>query len=124
EGRGAFVDVGDIAAVAAICLMEPGHSGKIYEITGPDALSYADVAASFERVLDRPCHFRECSFEQAKQGMVKTGMPEWMADGINELSAGMKDGQFDKVTTVVRDIAKRRPRSLEEFISDNIAAFR
>jgi uncharacterized protein YbjT (DUF2867 family) len=124
EGRAAFVDTGDIAAVAAICLMEPGHEGKAYEITGPQSLSYTDVCATLERELDRPVHFRACTFEQAKENMLQTGMPEWLAQAINELSMGMKEGIFDKVTTVVRDIAKRRPRTLEEFVSDNIAAFR
>jgi hypothetical protein len=56
--------------------------------------------------------------------MMQAGLPEWQADAINELAMGMKEGLFDKVTTVVRDVAKRRPRTLEEFVSDNIAAFR
>jgi uncharacterized protein YbjT (DUF2867 family) len=123
-GRAAFVDTGDIAAVAAICLMEPGHEGKGYEITGPVALSYADICTTIERVLDHPVHYRECSFEQAKQSMMQSGLPEWAADAINELAMGMKEGIYGKVTTVVQDVAKRRPRSLEEFVSDNIAAFR
>jgi uncharacterized protein YbjT (DUF2867 family) len=123
-GRGAFVDVSDVASVAAACLMESGHEGEIYDVTGPESLSYADVAATLERVLDHPVHYRECSFEQAKQSMVQAGLPEWLADAINELGMGMKEGRLDKVTTVVRDVAKHRPRTLEEFISDNIAAFR
>jgi uncharacterized protein YbjT (DUF2867 family) len=124
HGRGAFVDVGDVASVAATCLMAPGHEGKTYEITGPEALSYADIAAVFERVLDHPVHFRECTFEQARQGMIDAGLPTWLADAINELSQGLKEGHFDKVTNVVREVTGHTPRSLEQFISDNIAAFR
>ena len=123
-GRAAFVDTGDIAAVAAICLMEPGHEGKAYEITGPQALSYADICTALEQALDHPVHYRECSFEQATQNMAQSGMPDWLAQAINELSMGMREGIFDKVTTVVQNVARRRPRTLEEFINDNIAAFR
>jgi len=124
RGRAAFVDVGDIAAVAATCLTEPGHAGKVYDITGPATFDYAGVCETIARVLDRPCHYRECSFEQAKQSMMQTGMPEWLADAVNELSDAMKEGLFEKVTTTVKDVAGRRPTSLEDFISDHFATFR
>ena len=70
-------------------LTEPGHDGKIYDIAGPEVLDYAVVCGGRRRVFDRPCHYRECSSEQAKQSMMQTGMPEWFADAVNELSDAM-----------------------------------
>src|SRR5204863_63824 len=83
-GRTPFVDVRDIAAVAARVLAEDGHEGKAYDVTGPAALGYADVAATFARVLGRPVAYVDVPAAAAKQGMVGGGMPEWVADAVNE----------------------------------------
>ena len=47
----------DVAAVAAVALTEPGHAGAHYDVTGPEALSYADVAAKLSAMLGRPISY-------------------------------------------------------------------
>jgi len=122
-GRAPFVDIRDIAAVAAATLIEAGHEGKAYEITGPEAFSHADIAALFSKLLGKPVKFVDVPASAAKDGMLKAGLPEWAADAINELSEQMKQGHFATVTDVVRTVGKKTPITLDQFIRENKAAF-
>jgi uncharacterized protein YbjT (DUF2867 family) len=122
-GKAPLVDVRDIAAVAAAALGEPGHEGKAYEITGPEALGYADVAAVFSKVLERPIQYVDVPPAAAKDGMIKAGLPAWTADAINELSEQMKLGNFATVTDVVQKIGKKTPVTLEQFVRENVTTF-
>ncbi|HEX8524875.1 MAG TPA: SDR family oxidoreductase [Tepidisphaeraceae bacterium] len=123
EGKGAFVDVRDVAAVAAACLSDEGHEGKTYDITGPAALSYAEVAQVFSKVLGREVKFVDVPAEAAKKVMLVSGLPEWQAEAVNQLSEGMKQGLFDQVTSVVRDVGGKEPISLEQFARDQRSVF-
>src|SRR5262245_58611219 len=58
QGRVAMIDVEDIAAVAATILTTASHQGKIYTLTGPEALSYEDVAERLSRLLGRTITYR------------------------------------------------------------------
>lgn len=123
EGKAPFVDVRDIAAVAAGALASEGHGGKVYDVTGPAALGYAEVAAIFSRVLGRAVKYVDVPAEAAKQSMMGAGMPEWLAEGINELNAEMKAGSFSRVTSVVREVGGKEAVTAEQFIRENAKAF-
>jgi uncharacterized protein YbjT (DUF2867 family) len=124
-GRAGFVDVRDIAAVAAAVLADPtAHNGETYAPTGPELLGYADIAAAFTSALGRPVAYSDIPPEAAKAGMLEAGLPEWIADAINELSAGMRNGEFAEITDVVQSIGGREPTALADFIAENMAAFR
>ncbi len=118
-----FVDIRDIAAVAAACLTEPGHEGQTYDVTGPVALGYADIAKAFTTVLGRTVTYVDVPPEAALKSMTDGGMPRWFAEAVNELTAGMKAGQFSAVSTVVERIGRKKPVSIEQFIQENIATF-
>jgi uncharacterized protein YbjT (DUF2867 family) len=76
EGRIGLVDTRDVGAVAAQIAASPaGHAGRTYWPSGPERLSYADVAAVLSRVLDRWITFRPLTFEEDKQGMIAAGAP-------------------------------------------------
>ena len=57
EGKIPFIDARDIAAVAAVALTAPGHEGKKYVLTGPEALGYGDVARIIGKVVGRPVEY-------------------------------------------------------------------
>lgn len=122
-GKFSLVDVRDIAAVAAAALAERGHEGKAYDVTGPEALSYADIAATFSRVLGRPIEFADVPAAVAKQGMLQAGIPDWLADAINELNEQIKQGNFAPVTDVVRRVGKKTSITFEQFVRENVATF-
>lgn len=123
-GKAPFVDVRDIAAVAAHVLTESGHDGKAYDVTGPEALGYDDIAATFSRVLGREVKYVDVPPDAAKQGMTQAGMPDWLADAINELSAQMKAGRFATVSDVVERVGRKPPVTLEQFVREHAGAFR
>jgi uncharacterized protein YbjT (DUF2867 family) len=124
EGRAAYVDVRDIAAVAAATLSESGHEAKAYDITGPTALSYHDVAQMFTNLTDHKVTYQNISFDEAKHAMLGMGMTEWMVTAINELSQGLQEGLFSHVTNVIREVGKKEPITRVQFIQDNIEVFR
>lgn len=123
EGKAPFVDVRDIAAVAASCLTETGHEGKIYEVTGPISIGYSDIAATLSQVLGRTINYVDIPVAAAKSSMLEMGMPAWLADALKELNVGLKENRFGLVTDVVSAIGHKTPIDLESFIRDNIEAF-
>jgi uncharacterized protein YbjT (DUF2867 family) len=121
EGKAPFVDVRDIAAVAASCLTETGHAGKIYEVTGPVAIGYADIAATLSQVLGRSINYVDIPLEAARSSMLETGMSAWLVDALNELNSGMKENRFGEVSDVVATVGHKTPIDLETFVRDHVA---
>lgn len=118
-----FVDVRDIAAVAVKALTEPGHEGKTYIITGPESLSHADVAEKLSKALAKKVNFVDLPPEAFKQAVMGAGIPEWLADGLNELYADWRTGSIAAVSPVVSDVAKKQPIPFDQFARDHMAAF-
>jgi uncharacterized protein YbjT (DUF2867 family) len=123
EGKAPFVDVRDIAAVAASCLTAPGHEGKIYEVTGPVSIGYADIAATLSKVLGRTINYVDVPIAAAQASMLETGMPAWLVDALNELNSGLKENRFGLVSDVVSEVGHKTPIDLETFVRDHIAMF-
>jgi uncharacterized protein YbjT (DUF2867 family) len=121
--KASFVDTRDIAAVAVSALTEPGHEGKAYDITGPETLSYEDIAGIFSRVVGRAVKYQDIPPAAARQAMVGMGIPEWNADGINELMDQMRAGAYAVVSKAVSEIGHKKPTTLEQFVRENAAAF-
>jgi uncharacterized protein YbjT (DUF2867 family) len=123
DGKAPFVDLADVGAVAAKVLTGSGHESKIYEITGPAALGYADIAAIFSRLLGKKVTYVNIPHEAMKQNLLKAGLDEWRAGGIVQLSQAMSTGAMARVTDTVQKIAGRSPNSVEQFLRANLATF-
>src|SRR5919204_4532560 len=82
DARISMVDTRDVAAVAAVVLTEPSHSGKAYDITGPEALSYRDVAVKLSRALDRPVTYHDVPDDAVRSELRGYGMGDWLVDGL------------------------------------------
>lgn len=123
DGKAPFVDVRDIASVAAAAVSESGHEGKAYLVTGPAALSYGDVAGTFGKVLGRDVKFVDVPRAVAVQNLVQAGLEPWQAEAINELNDQMKQGNFAEVSDIVRRVGRNEPVTLEAWVRENRAAF-
>ncbi len=123
DGRQSLVDVRDIAAVAVKVLTETGHEGKVYEITGPESLSYAEVAATLTRVLGKPVRYVDVPPAVAKDSMLKAGMPGWNADAVTELYGAFATGQFGYTTDTVQRITGQPPIPFEQWTREKATAF-
>jgi uncharacterized protein YbjT (DUF2867 family) len=122
-GRAAFVAASDVAAAAARLLtgdrLEPGT----YVLTGPEALSGADVAHRISAVFGRHVAFRDVPPERAREDLRAAGLTDWTADGMLELQRWIRDGGSDTVTSAVRDLTGAGPRPVEDWLDKFRAGF-
>ena len=118
-----FVDISDVARVAARALTTPGHDGKTYDITGPAALTYDQAAATFTQELGRPVRFIGLSDQQARAGMLQRGLPEFYADALLDVSRAYRHGGVGQVTSTVHDLTGQPPVTFTQFVRDHRSAF-
>jgi uncharacterized protein YbjT (DUF2867 family) len=123
-GRLGMIDARDIGEVAAKVLTEDGHEGKTYTLTGPAAISFYDVAQSLGEVLDKEVTYVPIPPKAAKGAMLDRGMPEWMADALNEYARAHGEGYSDWTTDDVEQLTGHPAVSYKEFASDFERVFR
>ena len=124
EARISHVDVRDIAAVAAKALTGPGHEGKAYDISGPEALTYQEVADTIGRALGRTVRYVPVSDEDGRQGMRAAGIPGFYVELLIDLYGHYRGGGADRVSPAVQQVTGRPPRSFEQFVRDHLDRFR
>lgn len=124
DARVSYIDVRDIAAVAAKVLLDDGHESKTYELTGPEALSYADLARILSEQSGITIRYVDVPPGAARAGMLQAGMSEWLADGLLELFAVYRQGGAESVSPAVENVTGRPPRSFELFAAEFVEAIK
>ena len=123
EGRVAFIDARDIAAVAAELLTNPGHQGASYTLTGPEALSAAEVAERLAAATGRQVRSVDLGADAFRQALAGAGMPGWLVDGVVEGNTMLAAGHAATVTDEVARLTGRPPRTFAQFAADHRVAF-
>jgi uncharacterized protein YbjT (DUF2867 family) len=118
DGRIGLVDIRDVAAVALCALTQDGHAGKTYEITGPEALSFADLARALSEVYGHEITYNSVPPNAAREGMTGYGMPDWLADALLELYAEWSDDNSGGITSVIQDVTGIPPRTFATFAKE------
>lgn len=121
------IDARDIAAVAVQALTRPGHEGSAYELSGPESLSFHEMATILTRVLGREIRYVEIPAGDYKKGAIATGVPEGYADALVDLFHRYYHETREKaaiVTPTVRELVGRQPARYEEFARDYAVALR
>lgn len=116
EGRVAFVDAGDIAAVAAHALTDEGSINGEYLLTGPEALSYSDAASIITEQTGRPVRHRSVSEAEYAEMIAAQGIPAEFAAVLAGLDTDIRHGSEDRVTDTVERVTGRPARSFREFV--------
>jgi uncharacterized protein YbjT (DUF2867 family) len=118
DGRTAAVARADVADVAAVVLRSPdAHAGATYELAGPEALTFTDVAARMSAALGRPVRFEDETVEQAYAWRrARYGAEDWQLDAWVSTYTAIRDGEFATVTDDVRRLTGHAPRSLEDVL--------
>jgi uncharacterized protein YbjT (DUF2867 family) len=125
-GTGAvgLVDTRDVAAVAVSALTGEGHERKIYDLTGPEALSFDEMADELSDATGKKVEYVHVPPEYARKQLLQMGLPRWLVEDMIVLCASFREGYGAAVSTAVRDVTGRPPRTFGEFARDYASVFR
>jgi uncharacterized protein YbjT (DUF2867 family) len=104
----AMIDICDIAAVAVTALTTDDHAGHTYLITGPEALSYQDIAGKLAVIIGKPVSYQDVPFEAMREQWRTRGTPEWEVEVQMEYHQAFRNGAAATVT----DLRPVCPRAL------------
>jgi ergot alkaloid biosynthesis protein len=124
NGRVGFVDAADIAAVGVRALADAKSHDTGHVITGPQALSYDDIAAVLSRVSGRAIRHVHATPEEARRSLRDSGMPDTYAALLTRLDGLIRDGVEDRVTDTVLRVTGRPPRDFASFAREHLDAWR
>ena len=122
-GRTSFVDARDVAAVGARALVEDGHVGRAYELTGAEALTYGEVAEIMTAVLGRPIVYRRPGVARFARAMRARGLPWRMIGVMIGIYTTARLGLAGRVSGDVERLLGRPPIGLAAFVRDHRAAW-
>lgn len=115
-----FIDTRDIGEIIGRTLIERGHENKAYTITGSEAITYFQVADSMTKILGRNITYSNPSLFKFRKKMIDRGIKKEFATVMMVLYFTTKLGMANHVTNVAQELLKRKPRSIEDFIKDNV----
>ncbi len=124
RGKTNFVDVRDIGEVAAKVLLEAGHEGAAYELTGAEALDYYEVAALISEAIGRPVRYARPSTPRYVLRALARGTPLGFALVTAGLYAASALGVAARTTEVLQELLGRAPRGFRAFASEAADAWR
>lgn len=119
-----FMAAADIAAVAARALTTPGHEGKAYVLTGPEAITIAQAASEIAKVSGRKVAYVDVPEAAAQEAMLGAGMPAWMVTAMIELHAIDKAGYAAEVTGTFSELVGRPATTFRTFAEQRASAWR
>lgn len=117
-----FVDADDIADVAVAALTEEGHAGKVYEVTGPRLLTFAEAIAEIAKASGRDIQYVQISSEDFAVGMEAHGAPANMIALTTYLFDTVLDGRNSNLTDGIERALGREPRDFADYARDAAAA--
>jgi uncharacterized protein YbjT (DUF2867 family) len=123
DGRVAMIDPADVGAVAAAVLTGDGHAGRTYELTGPEAITYRDVAAALSGALDTDVQHVDVPPAAFRENLTAAGMPPWLIEQVDGAFARIRAGELAATTDAVHVLTGRPPRGIAEFVRDHAEAF-
>ena len=115
DGAAAFIDALDITRVAAVSLLEPGHSGAVYEVTGPEALSFAKTASIIGDTVKRKITYYPLSADAMAASLDEAGVPAPYAAMLLRDQLAIGKGEAATVTDTVEKVTGAPPNSFSKF---------
>ena len=119
------IDLRDVAAAAALILRSPSqHIGKIYELNGPEALSYAEVAEKISKATGRNVLYVDISGDAQRKALLDMGMADFMVTALLELQEYYASGKASTVDGTLESLIHRAPTKMDEFLKEFADQFR
>src|SRR5213593_1189643 len=123
DARISYVDVRDIAAVAATALTEPGHVGKAYTLTGAEALDHHEIARALSEAAGKPVRYVPISEDTARTAIEGGGLSPERAERLVGFYRLVRHGFCTPVSPDVQTVLGRPPISFARFATDNAACW-
>ena len=126
DGRVNFIDTRDVADAAHIALVDPDHaqSQRAYHLTGGRAWSMPQVAVQLSGLLGRPVTYHHRSAEQHRAALLAAGVNELMAGLLLGLDTVFRESALAETTLTVEELTGHAPRTLPQWLEENLALFR
>ena len=113
--REPFVDADDIADVATAALMEPGHTGQMYELTGPRLLTFAEAVQEIAEATGRELRFRPMPMDEYASLLAQYGVPAETVSLLTYLFSEVLDGRNASLSDDVQRALGRQPRDFRDY---------
>jgi uncharacterized protein YbjT (DUF2867 family) len=124
NARTSYLDVRDIAVVAAKALHGGEHDGQTYELNGPEALTYAEVAEKISKHAKISAKYVDIPVEAQRKAMLDQGMPEWQVTALLELQEYYTNGNGEVVDGLLERLLERPPVRMDAFLEEYAGEFR
>ena len=118
EGKAGMIHTKDVGTVIAKVLSEDGHEGQNYEVTGPEILSFHDVAEIFSKVLGKKVDYINVPIDEYKKTLSQFLTNQWHLDSVIDLFKDIAEGGIEDKTDTFEDLIGKSPCSLEQFIQE------
>jgi uncharacterized protein YbjT (DUF2867 family) len=124
NARVSFLDVRDIAVAAAKALSGGEHIGKTYELNGPEALTYGELAEKISKHAGRAVQYMDIPVQAQRKAMLEQGMPTWQVDALLDLQEYYTSGNGGTVDALLPKLLGRPPITMDRFLVESAGEFR
>jgi uncharacterized protein YbjT (DUF2867 family) len=121
HGRLAWVARADVARLAAVLLVEPGHEGQIYDVSGPHAIDLHETARILTKVTRRAITYHAETTDEARAS--RAGHPDWLVEGWIGSYLMLNTGEGSVTSHTIEHLTGRRPMTLPEFLAAEPSSF-
>jgi uncharacterized protein YbjT (DUF2867 family) len=124
HGTVSATDLRDVGEVIRDVLTKPGHASRSYDLTGPELLTFSEIAERFSQMLGMTVEYVDQPMEEFAELLRKLGLSEWRVDAVCKELEAIAAGVVDHTTDTIEELLGRSPTSLEQYIQDHIDQFR
>ena len=124
EGKTGMIDTTDVGKVLAKVLSEDGHESMNHEITGPEILSFYEVAEIFSQALGKQVDYVDVPMDAYKETLGQFLTNQWHLDAVIDLFNGIAEGGIEDKTDTFNELMGETPKSLSQFLAENSFIFK
>jgi uncharacterized protein YbjT (DUF2867 family) len=118
-----FVDTRDIAEVAVAALLDSGHAGRAYTLTGPEAVTFGAVADAIGRAVGKSIRHSDPPLDEYLSKLAAAGTPQKSVDYYGRIYGFIGRGEAAALTSDVRNVTGHAPRAIDAFVAENLNAW-
>ena len=118
-----FIDIDDIAEVVVASLTDDKHHEQEYEVTGPELISFADIAEKFSHQLNRKVNFESISIPEFQARLTQGGVPQGIIEALTYLFSEVLDGRSEYIADGVEKALGRPATRFDQYIQNNLSFF-